>query len=685
MNTLNKEEKCSCGCGHSHHEHHQVYDCCTEQKQERRAVKHMLTKKKCSCGCDCGDEEEEHNHEHSHDNEDGNGRFRLILLGVGAVIYVAALFVPEESVFSLPMFIAAYLLLGFDVVATAVMNIRRGEVFDENFLMSISTIGAFALGEYHEAVAVMLFYQIGERLQDMAAGRSRRSIRQLIDIKAESAHVVTPEGIETVAPEKVKPGQIVLVKPGERFPLDGVLTEGSTQADTSPLTGEFVPRVLSAGDTVLSGSINLTGAVQVRITNDYSNSTVAKVMEMVEKAQARKAPAERFMKRFAKVYTPVVVCAAVLLAVVPPLVLQDAAWADWIKRALVFLVVSCPCALVVSVPLSFFSGIGASSKKGILVKGGNYIQALSEVDTVVFDKTGTLTKGVFAVTKQLPAAGISEETLLETAVLMERLSNHPIAKSICTAYEAQAESEPREWPYCDMFEEKGGFGITARFGDDIILCGNDRLMAANNVPCEAYDGIGSVVHVAKNGAYLGLLVISDVMRDGAAELVSQLRKAGIKRTVMLTGDRRENAERFANMLGISDVCAELLPDGKVNEIERLYSERKECKIVFVGDGINDAPVLSRADVGIAMGGVGSDAAVEAADVVLMTDEPLKVAEAIRTAKNTMRIVRQNVVFSLFVKFAVLALAVFGYASMWLAVFADVGVTLLAVLNAVRRK
>ena len=725
MNMLQNEEKCSCGCGHDHHDHHQVNDChkaearpsgkkgvrrmavkrvcaCCEDDDEgtadkkkrvtmppvRHAVAGLLVKRPCACeGDDCSEEEAAHGgHAHTQ-NDDGHvesSRLRLVLLVAGAALFAAAIFVPEGHMLRLPVFVIAYILLGFDVIGTAAQNIRHGEIFDENLLMSVSTIGAFCIGEFPEAVAVMLFYQIGERLQAMAAGKSRRSIRALMDIKAESANLVTERGVQSVAPETVKPGQCLLVKPGERFPLDGVITEGVTQADTSPLTGEHVPRVLGAGDEVLSGAINLTGAVQVRVTSEYRHSTAAKIMDMVETAAARKAPVERFIKKFARVYTPVVVCAAALLAIVPPLVMQDGSWADWIRRALVFLVVSCPCALVVSVPLTMFSGIGAASRKGILVKGGNCLQALSEVDTAVFDKTGTLTKGVFAVTQICPTSGVSEAELLETACMAERLSNHPIAKSICAAYAARG-GDAENLAHCEMFQEQGGLGITAQAGAASILCGNDRLMRANGLAGAAYGGLGSVVHVAKDKMYYGYIVISDVMREGAEQLAASLQGLGVSRIVMLTGDRRENAERFAWAMGIKEVRAELLPDGKVDEMERLYSERKQCKIAFVGDGINDAPVLTRADVGIAMGGVGSEAAVEAADVVLMADEPLKVAEAIRTAKNTMRIARQNVAFSLIVKFGVLLLAAAGFASMWLAVFADVGVTLLAVLNAVRRK
>jgi len=654
MSAIEGKDKCACGCcGHGHEQ--------VEHSHEEENV-----------GCGCG---------HGH-NEDANEKRRLVLLAVGAAVFTGAFLIPDGHILQYPVFITAYLLLGYDVLLNAGRNLVKGALLDENFLMSISTIGAFCIREPHEAVAVMLFFQIGERLQDLAAGNSRRSIRNLLNLKAETASLETADGIASVNPEMVRVGQILLVKPGERFPLDGVLVEGETQADTSPLTGEPVPRILRIGDESLSGSINLTGAVRIRVTKAYKESTVAKIMEMVEQAQARKAPAEQFIRKFAKVYTPIVVGAAVLLAVVPPLVLQDGAWAEWIRRALVFLVVSCPCALVVSVPLSFFSGIGALSRKGILVKGGSYVQALADVDAVVFDKTGTLTKGVFTVTGIHPVNGVTEVALLTAACAAEQFSNHPIAKSVCAAYRLRLGGG---FPPGEAAEELSGLGVRAQLDKEEILCGNARLMAERGLDCADYNGLGSVVHVAKNGMYLGMLVISDVVREGAENLIPALKKVGITRVVMLTGDRQENAERFGNALGIKTVRAELLPDGKVTEIEELYSNLKGCKIAFVGDGINDAPVLARADVGIAMGGVGSDAAVEAADAVLMTDEPMKVAEAVHTAKNTMRIVKQNVVFSLLVKFAVLGLAVFGFANMWLAVFADVGVTLLAVLNAVRKK
>ena len=655
----------------------------------------------CNChedSCNC------HNETcagHSHDEgcgcgEPDNGHVRFVLLGIGTAVFAGALFVPEGWL-RLLAFIAAYVLLGYDVLLNAARNIGKGQIFDENFLMSVSTIGAFYIGEFPEAVAVMLFYQIGERLQDAAAGRSRRSIRNLMNIKADTANLVTENGISVVPPAGVAVGQIVLVKPGERFPLDGVITEGETQADTSPLTGESVPRMLTVGSKALSGTVNLTGAVKLRVTSDYKNSTVAKIMEMVEQASARKAPAERFIRRFARVYTPIVVAAAVVLAVVPPLLTAllpgtDLAamlygggtyslWAEWIRRALVFLVVSCPCALVVSVPLTFFSGIGASSQKGVLVKGGNYIQALAEIDTVVLDKTGTLTRGVFTVTALHAANGQSQADLLEAAALAEWDSNHPVAQAIC----AYAKEKGLSGATHESYTEYAGLGVEARINGVAYLCGNARLMAAHGLTAAEYAGHGSVAHVARGGQYLGYIVVSDVLRPDAEKLVPALEAVNIQRVVMLTGDRKESAEALAKPLGIKEIRAELLPDGKVHAIESLYSERKQCKIAFVGDGINDAPVLSRADVGIAMGGIGSDAAIEAADVVLMTDEPLKVAEAIRTARNTMCIVKQNVVFSLAVKFIVLGLAVFGLANMWLAVFADVGVTLLAVLNAMRRK
>ena len=612
----------------------------------------------------------EQQHEHAAD------RTMLIRLGIGAALFIAGFLIQAE----LPRFLvylAGYLIAGYRVLINAVKGVVRGQPFNENFLMSIATVGAFAIGEYPEGTAVMLFYLIGEVFQDMAVDRSRRSITELMDKRPDTAQVLRDGTTVTVASEAVRVGEIILVRPGDRVPMDGIVQAGEAMMDTSALTGESVPRRAVPGDEVLSGSINKDGVLELEVTKTFGESTIAKILELVENASSKKAPTEQFITKFAKVYTPVVVIAALLLATLPPLLLPGAQFSDWLYRALIFLVVSCPCALVVSIPLGFFGGIGRASKKGILIKGGNYLEALNQADTVIFDKTGTLSKGEFAVQEIVPAQG-TEQELLETAALAEAWSTHPIAASIREAY---GEVDPTR---VNGVEEMAGHGVIAQVDGKAVLAGNRKLLEANGIDAPAVQAPGTIVYVAKDSVYLGYLAIADALKDDAQHAIAALKQLGVRKTVMLTGDRTEVAIHTADALGVDEYEAELLPGQKVEALERRESERTEKgRTVFVGDGINDAPVLARADIGIAMGGVGSDAAIEAADIVLMTDEPSKVAEAMVVAKDTRRIVMQNIVFSLGVKGVVLVLSVLGIATMWGAVFADVGVTVIAVVNSMR--
>lgn len=606
-----------------------------------------------------------------------------IVLGriVAAGLLLAAAYLPFAApVWRVGLFVTAYLVAGADVVWRAVKQIGGGRVFGEHFLMAVATLGAFAIGEYPEAVAVMLFYQIGELFQDVAVARSRRSISSLMDIRPDYANVERPDGLERVAPDSLPAGSVIVVKPGEKIPLDGIVLSGTSALDTAALTGESVPREVTAGDTVLSGSLNLSGLLRVRTTGTYGESTVARILNMVENADTGKAESEKFITRFARVYTPVVVGAAVLLAVLPPLV-AGGGWLLWLNRALIFLVISCPCALVVSIPLTFFAGIGGASRRGILIKGSNYLETLARVRTVVFDKTGTLTQGKFAVTEVRPAAagGFSEADLTELAALAESYSDHPVAASLRAAY-----GRPIDRARVADVENIAGEGISALVDGRRVWAGNGRLMRRAGVEAAVCGAVGTVVHVAVDGRYVGYIVVSDRLKPQAAEAVAQLKRVGVVKTVMLTGDRRETAEAVAQAAGIDEWMAELLPGDKVAQVERLrQSGPAALPLAFVGDGINDAPVLKLADVGIAMGALGSDAAIEAADVVLMDDNPLKVAEGMRIARRTRRIVVQNIVFAIGIKFAMLLLGALGVANMWEAVFADVGVTVLAVLNAMR--
>lgn len=600
-------------------------------------------------------------------------------LSIGAILTAIGILVPLSNIGELSLFIIGYLIIGGDIVLRAVKNIYRGQVFDEHFLMTVATIGAFAVGQYPEGVAVMLFYQIGELFQGIAVNRSRKSISALMNIRPDSANIKRGKLIQKVSPEEVKVGDIIIVKPGEKVPLDGKIIEGHSMVDTSTLTGESVPREVEVGNEILSGFINKNGLLTVEVTKDFGESTVSKILELVQNASSRKAPTENFITKFARYYTPVVVIVATILAIIPPLLITGATFSDWIYRALIFLVISCPCALVVSIPLGFFGGIGAASKKGVLVKGSNYLEALNDVKYVVMDKTGTLTKGVFAVNSILPTSTWTKDELLEFAAIAEVYSNHPIAQSILDAYGKNVDKQ-----LLKDYKEIPGHGIQVMINGKEILVGNAKFMKKEQISYPQITEVGTIVHVAIDKKYAGAILISDEVKEDSAHAIRLLKELGIKKTVMLTGDSKIVGESVGKQLGIDEVYAELLPQHKVEKIEKIDVQKlpKE-KIAFVGDGINDTPVLARADVGIAMGGLGSDAAIEAADIVIMTDEPSKIAEAISIAKNTRKIVWQNIWFALGIKAVFLLLGAFGIATMWEAVFSDVGVTLLAVLNAMR--
>ncbi len=597
---------------------------------------------------------------------------RIILSGV---LLVTAYLLPLEHWWKLAAFLVPYLLIGWDVLWKAIRNIAHGQIFDENFLMSIATIGAFVLGEYPEGVFVMLFYQVGELFQSYAVGRSRRSITQLMDICPDYANVRRDGELVQVEPDEVHIDDIIVVKPGEKIPLDGIVESGTSSLNTAALTGESLPRTVCEGDEVISGCVNMEGLLEIKVTKEFGQSTVSKILELVENSSAKKARTENFITKFAKYYTPCVVLGAVLLAILPPLLL-GLSWSEWIERALIFLVISCPCALVISVPLSFFGGIGGASRQGVLVKGGNYLEALSKAETVVFDKTGTLTKGVFDVTAIYPV-NCDEKELIEYAALAESYSDHPIARSVKDAY-----GKPIPQERISDVKELAGRGVFALIDGKQVFAGNDKLMKEANIEyCE--ETKGTAVHVAVNGKYMGHLLISDRIKEDSAKAIQDLKSAGIKNTVMLTGDEKAAGEAVANELKLDKVYTKLLPAEKVERVETLLAEKSNGTLVFVGDGINDAPVLSRADVGIAMGAMGSDAAIEAADIVLMDDKPSKIAAALKISRKTMRIVWQNIIFALAVKLAVMVLGALGVANMWEAVFADVGVCVLAVLNSMR--
>ncbi|MFT5873647.1 MAG: Cd2+/Zn2+-exporting ATPase [Clostridium sp.] len=632
-----------------------------------------------------GDVEKSHGHdEKGHDNghehgEEGNNKNKIIRFSVGVAIFIIAIVFKLDRLVEFALFLISYLLIGGEVLIVAVRNILRGQVFDENFLMALATVGAFSIGQYPEGVGVMLFYQVGEFFQDIAVNKSRKSISALMDIRPDYANKKFKDEIIKVDPEEVLIGDIIIVKPGEKVPLDGIVMEGKSLVDTAALTGESVPRQVKSGDEILAGCINKNGLLTIEVKKEFGESTLAKILDLVQNASSKKAPTENFVTKFARYYTPIVVISATALAILPPLLIPGATFSQWIYRALVFLVVSCPCALVISIPLGFFGGIGGASKNGILVKGGNYLEALNSVEVVVFDKTGTLTKGVFKVTEMHVEGDISNEELLEYAAFAESNSNHPIAISILKAYGKVVSKED-----ISDVSEIAGNGIRAKVKGKYVLAGNSKLMDSEKISYNKAGNVGTIIYVAIDKKYAGSIIISDEIKEDSIGAIVDLKSMGVKKIVMLTGDNKDIATDIGRILGVDEVYSELLPHEKVEKLELLQKEKSsKGKIVFVGDGINDAPVLARADIGIAMGGVGSDAAIEAADIVIMTDEPSKIAEAIKIAKKTKKIVMQNIVFALSVKAAILILAVFGISTMWEAVFGDVGVALIAVLNSMR--
>lgn len=602
----------------------------------------------------------------------------LVKIIAALLLFVAAIFCDDLKIVQAVLFLLSYFLVGWPILQKAVKNLFYGQVFDENFLMAIATVGAFALGEYSEGVAVMLFYQIGEFFQNYAVNKSRKSISGLMDIRPDYANLTKGKKVERVAPEEVKPGDVIMVTSGEKIPLDGEVVRGNSLVDTSAITGEAVPREVSVGDDVVSGCVNLSGVLCIKVSREFGQSTVAKILDLVENASSKKAPVEQFITKFARYYTPAVVISAVLIATVPPLLGSSIGFGGWIYRALTFLVISCPCALVISVPLSFFGGIGAASRNGILVKGSNYLQALAEAGIAVFDKTGTLTRGVFEVA-EICAQECSDDELLFWAASAGSFSNHPVSVSIRRAWNRRLEADK-----ISDFEELSGRGVRAKVEGITVAVGNKRLMAEEKTAVPEVFGGGTVVFVARGGRCAGWIRIADELKADSAAAIAELKQLGIKKTVMLSGDRKASAEETAEKIGIDEVFAELLPAQKVEAVECLLAQKPgNEKLIYTGDGINDAPVLARADIGIAMGGVGSDAAVEAADIVIMTDEPSKIPQAVKISKQTQKIVKQNIVFALGIKFGVLALGVVGMATMWEAVFADVGVSVLAILNSLR--
>lgn len=688
----------SCGCGEHHHDHDHGEECgCGEHHHHDHEHR-----EECGCG-------ERHHHDHEHDEECGCGGHHhdheheeikpkkvekpkekkeinkdLIKIIIGVFVYAFGIYemaVGNTGTFGVVVFLAAYILIGGDVLLKAAKNLFRGQVMDENFLMSIATIGAIAIGEHSEAVGVMLFYKIGEYLQQKAVGQSRKSISALMEIKAEFANLVQGGKIIQVDPEEVEVGDVIVVKPGEKVPLDGIVTEGEAMLDTSAITGESVLRSVKPGEEVVSGTINTNALIYVRVTKEYGESTVAKILDMVENAGSRKSQTENFISRFCRYYTPIVVGLALAVAFIPPLVIEGAVFRDWLYRGLIFLVVSCPCALVLSIPLSFFGGIGSASKNGILIKGSNYLEALRKVNTVVLDKTGTITKGVFKVTEINPV-GMSEDELLRFAAIAEANSNHPIAKSIMESYNEKFEEEVK-LSEIDKYEEIAAHGIKVLYHGKTILAGSSKLLDSENVKYEKVDEVGTTVYVAVDGKYAGCIVISDQIKEDSKKAIAEMRKVGITNVVMLTGDNEAAAAKIAKEVGVDKYYSGLLPNQKVEMLEEIASKNSTGNTAFIGDGINDAPVLARADVGIAMGGVGSDAAIEASDIVFITDELSKLPIAKRISEKTNKIVWQNIVFAMGVKVIVMLMSTGGVANMWEAIFADVGVALIAVLNAMR--
>lgn len=656
---------------------------------EERVSTQVVHKSSC-CGGSCSSHTESHHgqaghsHEHSHktlDNESSSKVFSFIKenawLLLGVIIFLAIHTFKPVGILEVVLYGVSYLLIGGKVLLTAFRNITRGEIFDENFLMMVATVGAFAIGEYPEAIAVMLFYEIGELFQSYAVNRSRKSISSLLDIRADHANLVTESGTKEVAPEAVSIGDLIVIKPGERVPLDGEIIEGECYLDISALTGESIPRLISVGEEILAGCINTNALVKVRVTKVAGESTVARILELVENASSKKAQTEKFITKFARVYTPIVVLLAVLIAIIPPFVFQ-VNFSTWLYRALSFLVVSCPCALVVSIPLGFFAGLGGASKQGVLVKGGNYLEALNHVETVVFDKTGTLTKGVFKVS-QIKPVNMNEAEFIELAAYAESQSTHPIAKSIVDAY-----TQVIDTTVLSQYEEIAGHGIKVFVGDKEVLIGNVKLMQRANLNVAEVDAIGTIIHMVVNQQYVGYMVIADEIKENSKAAIAKLKQHGVSKVVMLTGDHEGVAKKVAAELGVDEVYAGLLPHQKVEHVEEILAHKtKDKNVVFVGDGMNDAPVLARADIGVAMGGIGSDAAIEAADVVLMEDDPMALVKAINKAKQTSTILYQNIIFALGVKILVMILVACGLATMWAAVFADVGVTILAVMNSTR--
>ncbi|KYC34873.1 metal-transporting ATPase [Scytonema hofmannii PCC 7110] len=631
--------------------------------------------------------DDDDSHEHGHSHGDGDFNVKKEVAPVAVVIALFALgLVYEKPLHNTPfsigeylVFIPAYLLSGWTVLTSAGRNILKGRVFDENFLMTVATLGAIAIHQLPEAVAVMLFYKVGELFQEFAVGRSRRSIKSLLEIRPDSANLKVNGEVKTVSPEAVQIGDTILVKPGEKIPLDGEILEGNSQVDTSALTGESVPRTVQIGEPVLAGMINQSGVLTVKVTKLFGESSIAKILDLVENASSKKAEAEKFITRFARYYTPIVVFVSLAVALLPPLFIPGATHNEWVYRALILLVISCPCGLVISIPLGYFGGVGGAAKRGILVKGATFLDALTAVQSVVFDKTGTLTKGVFKVTEVIPKNGLSEAELLTLAAKLESQSNHPVAKSIRDAY-----GKPINNSDVQDYEEIAGHGIRALVQNQVAIAGNDRFLHRENIDHDVCNVEGTVVHLAVDGRYAGRIIIADELKEDAAEAIRSLKNLGVEQTVMLTGDNRAVAAGVARSLGLDSYIADLLPEGKVDAIEKLLRQaRKGKRIVFVGDGINDAPVIARADVGMAMGGIGSDAAIETADVVIMTDAPSKVSEAIHISKKTNRIVWQNIILAMIVKGIFIILGAFGVATLWEAVFADVGVALLAIFNAGR--
>jgi Cd2+/Zn2+-exporting ATPase len=623
---------------------------------------------------------DEHEHLHEYEHNHVNGELDIYKIGklvAGGIFFLIPLILKLNIKLEIALYAISYILVGGEVLLRAVKNVLNGQVFDENFLMSLATIGAFLVKEYPEGVAVMLFYQIGELFQDMAVDHSRKSIKSLLDIRPDYANLKKGNDIEKVDPSKVHVGDYIIVKPGEKVPLDGIIVQGSSMVDTSNITGESVPRTVNEGDSVLSGFINNSGLLTVSVTKEFGESTVSKILDLVENASSKKSPTENFITKFARYYTPTVVVSALLLAFVPPIVLGTG-FSSWLYRALIFLVISCPCALVLSIPLGFFGGIGAASKSGILIKGGNYLEGLSQMGTAVFDKTGTLTKGVFKVTKINPEEGYTEEDILKLAALSEAYSNHPIGKSIVNAFGGKINREDIK-----EYKEFSGKGVKANIFESEILSGNKKLFNEQKVEIKKIDSYGTVVYIAKDRKFIGSIVISDELKDDSIDTIENLKNLGVN-TVMLTGDNKKAGDKMGKILGVDKVYSELLPQDKVSILEDIIKRKGNAKkVVFLGDGVNDAPVLARADIGVAMGGLGSDAAIEASDVVIMTDEPKKLITGVNIARRTKKIVKENIIFALGVKVIVLILGAIGVATMWEAVFADVGVSLIAVLNSLR--